>query len=132
MIDDYLTHLLLKEKSQSRETVVEGCLSISSSSAEAAFPNYSISIPNKMVDLFLSGHARVSARRVSMMELGAVDRMRLEKADDGSHSLPDCWSAQRMRLNSFACSAQMPSLSTALITSSSDSSDDVDEEEEKA
>ncbi|XP_032681854.1 probable Na(+)/H(+) antiporter nhx-9 isoform X2 [Odontomachus brunneus] len=78
------------------------------------------------------GRARVPARRVSMLELGTTDRVHSEKADDGSHSLPDCWSAQRMRLNSFACSAQTPSLSTALITSSSESSDDVDEEEEKA
>lgn len=67
-----------------------------------------------------------------MLELGTADRVRAEKADDGSHSLPDCWSAQRMRLNSFACSAQTPSLSTALITSSSESEEDVDEEEEKA
>ncbi|XP_012229515.1 sodium/hydrogen exchanger 3 isoform X2 [Linepithema humile] len=79
---------------------------------------------------------RVPARRVSMMELGFNDRTQsMDRTDDGSHSLPECWSAQRMRLNSFACSpAQMPSLSTALITSStSESSEDVeDEEEEKA
>lgn len=74
-----------------------------------------------------------------MMELGFADRthsLSVDRAvDDGSHSLPDCWSAQRRRLNSLACSSvQMPSLSTALITSStSDSSEDVeDEEEEKA
>lgn len=76
------------------------------------------------------GNAR---RRVSMMELGSVERKNsMDKTgDDGSHSLPDCWSAQRMRLNSFACSpAQMPSLSAALITSStSDSSEDVEDEE---
>lgn len=69
-----------------------------------------------------------------MMELGFTERTHsLDKAaaDDGSHSLPECWSAQRMRLNSFACSSQMPSLSTALITSStSESSEDVDDEEE--
>ncbi|XP_020286417.1 probable Na(+)/H(+) antiporter nhx-9 isoform X2 [Pseudomyrmex gracilis] len=82
---------------------------------------------------------RLPARRVSMMELGFADRthsLSVDRAvDDGSHSLPDCWSAQRRRLNSLACSSvQMPSLSTALITSStSDSSEDVeDEEEEKA
>lgn len=74
-------------------------------------------------------------RRVSMMELGSAERtLSLDKTatDDGSHSLPDCWSAQRMRLN-FACSsAQMPSLSTALITSStSESSEDVEDEEEE-
>lgn len=71
-----------------------------------------------------------------MMELGFNDRTQsMDKTEDGSHSLPECWSAQRRRLNSFACSpAQMPSLSTALITSStSESSEDVeDEEEEKA
>lgn len=71
-----------------------------------------------------------------MMELGLAERtLSLDKTatDDGSHSLPDCWSAQRMRLNSFACSsAQMPSLSTALITSStSESSEDVEDEEEE-
>lgn len=72
-----------------------------------------------------------------MMELGFADRPRSvdKAADDGSHSLPDCWNVQRRRLNSLACSpAQMPSLSTALITSStSESSEDVeDEEDEKA
>ncbi|XP_029671998.1 probable Na(+)/H(+) antiporter nhx-9 isoform X2 [Formica exsecta] len=81
------------------------------------------------------GKPKVPARRrVSMMELGFTERTHsLDKAaaDDGSHSLPECWSAQRMRLNSFACSSQMPSLSTALITSStSESSEDVDDEEE--
>lgn len=87
--------------------------------------------PNRTFD-FLVGKSRVPARRVSMLELGTADRVHSEKADDGSHSLPDCWSAQRMRFNSFACSAQMPSLSTALITSSSESSEDMDEEEERA
>ncbi|XP_072754359.1 probable Na(+)/H(+) antiporter nhx-3 isoform X2 [Anoplolepis gracilipes] len=82
------------------------------------------------------GNPRVpTRRRVSMMELGSERTFSLDKtaADDGSHSLPDCWSAQRMRLNSFACSsAQMPSLSTALITSStSESSEDVENEEEE-
>ncbi|GAB1866101.1 Sodium/hydrogen exchanger [Camponotus japonicus] len=82
------------------------------------------------------GNPRVPARRrVSMMELGSAERtLSLDKTatDDGSHSLPDCWSAQRMRLN-FACSStQMPSLSTALITSStSESSEDVEDEEEE-
>lgn len=69
-----------------------------------------------------------------MMELGSERTHSLDKtaADDGSHSLPDCWSGQRMRINSFACSSQMPSLSTALITSStSESSEDVDDEEEE-
>ncbi|XP_071572768.1 sodium/hydrogen exchanger 3 isoform X3 [Temnothorax nylanderi] len=77
---------------------------------------------------------RVPARRVSMMELGYADRARLgdRAADDGSHSLPDCWNVQRARLNSLACLPHMPSLSTALLTSStSDSSEDVDDEEEE-
>jgi hypothetical protein len=67
-----------------------------------------------------------------MMELGCADRMD-RSADNGSHSLPDCWGVQRRRLNSLACSpAQLPSLSTALITSStSESSDDIDDEEEE-
>lgn len=67
-----------------------------------------------------------------MMELGYADRTD-RTADNGSHSLPDCWGIQRRRLNSFACSpAQLPSLSTALITSStSESSEDVDDDEEE-
>ncbi|KAL6444192.1 hypothetical protein ACFW04_001847 [Cataglyphis niger] len=81
------------------------------------------------------GNPKVPARRrVSMMELGSGRTHSLDKtaADDGSHSLPDCWSGQRMRINSFAGSSQMPSLSTALITSStSESSEDVDDEEEE-
>ncbi|XP_029175073.1 probable Na(+)/H(+) antiporter nhx-3 isoform X2 [Nylanderia fulva] len=81
------------------------------------------------------GNSRVPARRrVSMMELGSAERKNSmdRTGDDGSHSLPDCWSAQRMRINSFACSsAQMPSLSTALITSStSESSEDVEDDED--
>ncbi|KAL0124608.1 hypothetical protein PUN28_006456 [Cardiocondyla obscurior] len=80
---------------------------------------------------------RVPMRRVSMMELGFADRAHLmdKTANDGSHSLPDCRNVQRVRLNSLAClPAQMPSLSAALITSStSESSEDVeDEEEDKA
>lgn len=74
-------------------------------------------------------------RRVSMMELGFADRVHsVDRADDGSHSLPDCWNVQRVRLNSLACLPAQPTLSTALITSStSESSEDVeDEEEEKA
>ncbi|XP_024894219.1 probable Na(+)/H(+) antiporter nhx-9 isoform X3 [Temnothorax curvispinosus] len=77
---------------------------------------------------------RVPARRVSMMELGFADRARSgdRAADDGSHSLPDCWNVQRARLNSLACLPHMPSLSTALLTSStSESSEDVDDEEEE-
>ncbi|XP_036140482.1 probable Na(+)/H(+) antiporter nhx-9 isoform X2 [Monomorium pharaonis] len=76
---------------------------------------------------------RVPARRVSMMELGFADRT--HSMDDGSHSLPDCRHVQRVRLNSLACTpAHLPSLSTALIaaSSTSESSEDVDEEEERA
>ncbi|XP_077273016.1 na[+]/H[+] hydrogen exchanger 2 isoform X3 [Temnothorax americanus] len=77
---------------------------------------------------------RVPARRVSMMELGFADRARSgdRAADDGSHSLPDCWNVQRARLNSLACLPHMPSLSTALLTSStSESSEDEDDEKEE-
>ncbi|XP_076246587.1 na[+]/H[+] hydrogen exchanger 2 isoform X2 [Calliopsis andreniformis] len=75
-----------------------------------------------------------SSRRVSMMELGSMERSHLEKGtDDGSHSLPECWNpSQRLRMSLFPCSAQVPSLSTALITSSSESSEELDEEEERA
>lgn len=81
---------------------------------------------------FFPGVPRVPARRVSMMELGCSDRA-YRMTDNGSHSLPDCWGVQRRRLNSLACSpAQLPSLSTALITSStSESSEDIDDEEEE-
>lgn len=67
-----------------------------------------------------------------MMELGSIGKPRSEKGDDGSHSLPECWNPQRLLMSSFPCSAQVPSLSTALITSSSESSEEIDEEEEKA
>ena len=69
-----------------------------------------------------------------MMELGSMERARSEKrAYDGSHSLPECWNhPQRLRMSSFPYSAQVPSLSTALIASSSESSEDIDEEEENA
>ncbi|XP_076684769.1 na[+]/H[+] hydrogen exchanger 2 isoform X2 [Andrena cerasifolii] len=77
---------------------------------------------------------RGPTRRVSMMELGSMERARSEKrAYDGSHSLPECWNhPQRLRMSSFPYSAQVPSLSTALIASSSESSEDIDEEEENA
>ncbi|XP_015431274.1 PREDICTED: probable Na(+)/H(+) antiporter nhx-9 [Dufourea novaeangliae] len=73
-------------------------------------------------------------RRVSMMELGSMERSRSDKVtDDGSHSLPECWNPpHKYRMTSFPYSAQVPSLSTALITDSSESSEDIDEEEEKA
>lgn len=68
-----------------------------------------------------------------MMELGSMEKSHSDKCtDDGSHSLPECWNAQRVRMTSFPYSAQVPSLSTALITSSSESSEEIDEEEEKA
>ncbi|XP_017881966.1 sodium/hydrogen exchanger 3 isoform X2 [Ceratina calcarata] len=72
------------------------------------------------------------ARRVSMMELGSMERSHSDR-DDGSHSLPEYWHPpQRMRLNSSPYSAHLPSLSTALITSSSESSEEIDEEEKRA
>ncbi|XP_014600953.1 PREDICTED: sodium/hydrogen exchanger 3 isoform X3 [Polistes canadensis] len=71
-------------------------------------------------------------RRVSMMELGTMEKS-LERNEDGSRSLPECWNPQRIRMSSYLCSAQLPSLSTALITSSSsESSEEIDEEEERA
>lgn len=66
-----------------------------------------------------------------MMELGTMEKS-LERNEDGSRSLPECWNSQRIRMSSYLCSAQLPSLSTALITSSSESSDEIDEEEERA
>lgn len=69
-----------------------------------------------------------------MMELGSMERSQSDKVtDDGSHSLPECWNPpHKYRMSSFPYSAQVPSLSTALITDSSESSEDIDEEEEKA
>ncbi|XP_053980486.1 sodium/hydrogen exchanger 3-like isoform X2 [Hylaeus volcanicus] len=81
-----------------------------------------------------SNGRRGPTRRVSMMELGSMERSQSDKVtDDGSHSLPECWNTpQKYRMGSFSYSAQVPSLSTALITSSSESSEDIDEEEENA
>ncbi|XP_015175172.1 PREDICTED: sodium/hydrogen exchanger 3 isoform X4 [Polistes dominula] len=70
-------------------------------------------------------------RRVSMMELGTMEKS-LERNEDGSRSLPECWNPQRIRMSSYLSPAQLPSLSTALITSSSESSEEIDEEEERA
>lgn len=69
-----------------------------------------------------------------MMELCSMEKSHSEKCgtEDGSHSLPECWNPQRLRMSSFPYSAQVPSLSTALITSSSEDSEEIDEEEEKA
>ncbi|KAL2737141.1 sodium/hydrogen exchanger 3 isoform X1 [Vespula maculifrons] len=75
--------------------------------------------------------SKSSVRRVSMMELGTMERA-LERNEDGSRSLPECWNPHRLRMSSYICSAQLPSLSTALITSSSESSEEIDEEEERA
>ncbi|XP_031830513.1 na[+]/H[+] hydrogen exchanger 2 isoform X3 [Nomia melanderi] len=81
-----------------------------------------------------SNGRRGPTRRVSMMELGSMERSQSDKVtDDGSHSLPECWNPpHKYRMSSFPYSAQVPSLSTALITDSSESSEDIDEEEEKA
>ncbi|XP_034186248.1 na[+]/H[+] hydrogen exchanger 2 [Osmia lignaria lignaria] len=80
------------------------------------------------------GGKKPPTRRVSMMELCSMERSNSERGtEDGSHSLPECWNhPQRLRMSSFPYSAQVPSLSTALITSSSESSEEIDEEEEKA
>lgn len=86
-----------------------------------------LSTPTRNTD----SSSKSSARRVSMMELGAMDRSS-DKTDDGSHSLPECWNPQKLRMSSYLCAGQVPSLSTALITSSSESSEEIDEEEEHA
>lgn len=57
------------------------------------------------------------------MELRSVEPISQEKPTNGSHSLPECWNPQKLRLSQFPYTAKTPSLSTALITSSSDSSD---------
>ncbi|XP_012274264.1 sodium/hydrogen exchanger 3 isoform X1 [Orussus abietinus] len=70
-----------------------------------------------------------TTRRGSMMELGSTERMPKERATNGSHSLPECWNPQRLRLaTSFPCAGKQPSLSAALITSSSESSEDYEED----
>ncbi|XP_078038317.1 na[+]/H[+] hydrogen exchanger 2 isoform X3 [Augochlora pura] len=81
-----------------------------------------------------SNSRRGPARRVSMMELGSMETSQSDMVtEDGSHSLPECWNPpHNYRMSSFPYSAQVPSLSTALIMDSSESSEDIDEEEEKA
>ncbi|XP_016908863.1 sodium/hydrogen exchanger 3 isoform X1 [Apis cerana] len=89
--------------------------------------------PTKTFSEYEKDNKKGPTRRVSMMELGSMEKSHSDKCtDDGSHSLPECWNAQRVRMTSFPYSAQVPSLSTALITSSSESSEEIDEEEEKA
>ncbi|XP_043283772.1 probable Na(+)/H(+) antiporter nhx-9 isoform X2 [Venturia canescens] len=72
---------------------------------------------------------RTSRRRGSMMELGsAVDKSSKDKTN-GSHSLPECWNNQRLRRQTnFPGTARAASLSAALITSSSESSEDYEED----
>ncbi|XP_066602995.1 probable Na(+)/H(+) antiporter nhx-9 isoform X2 [Prorops nasuta] len=72
-------------------------------------------------------------RRGSMMELGTLERMRRDRmANNGSNSLPECRNPRRMRLASFSCSTTKAlSFAAALMESSSDSSEDVDEDGEK-
>ncbi|XP_017766179.1 PREDICTED: sodium/hydrogen exchanger 3 isoform X1 [Eufriesea mexicana] len=89
--------------------------------------------PTKSFSEYEKGDKKGPARRVSMMELGSMEKTHSDKVtEDGSHSLPECWNPQRLRMSSFPYSAQVPSLSTALINSSSESSEEIDEEEEKA
>ncbi|XP_020710161.2 probable Na(+)/H(+) antiporter nhx-9 isoform X2 [Athalia rosae] len=73
--------------------------------------------------LRISDNPRRSSRRGSMMELRSVEPISEEKTTNGAHSLPECWNPQKLRLSQYPYSAKTPSLSTALITSSSDSSD---------
>ncbi|XP_074093894.1 na[+]/H[+] hydrogen exchanger 2 isoform X5 [Cotesia typhae] len=73
-------------------------------------------------------------RRGSMMELSSAESIHKEKVNNnGSHSLPEYWNSQRLRLQqsqtTFPCStANAPSLSTALISSSTESSEDYEED----
>ncbi|XP_015109560.1 probable Na(+)/H(+) antiporter nhx-9 isoform X1 [Diachasma alloeum] len=75
-------------------------------------------------------NARSVKRRGSMMELSSAESINKEKLNNGSHSLPEYWNTQRLRLQTtFPCSTtKAPSLSTALISSSTESSDDYEEE----
>ncbi|XP_015510972.1 probable Na(+)/H(+) antiporter nhx-9 isoform X1 [Neodiprion lecontei] len=73
--------------------------------------------------LRITDGAHRSSRRGSMMELRSVEPISQEKPANGSHSLPECWNPQKLRLSQFPYTVKTPSLSTALITSSSDSSD---------
>lgn len=65
-----------------------------------------------------------------MMELSSGNVMNKEKVNNGSHSLPEYWNSQRLRLQTtFPCSTvNAPSLSTALISSSTESSEDYEED----
>ncbi|XP_053593864.1 probable Na(+)/H(+) antiporter nhx-9 isoform X4 [Microplitis demolitor] len=73
-------------------------------------------------------------RRGSMMELNSAESIHKEKVNNnGSHSLPEYWNSQRLRLQqsqtTFPCSTgNAPSLSTALISSSTESSEDYEED----
>lgn len=72
----------------------------------------------------------LTRRRGSMMELGALESSAKEKNNKGSHSLPEYWNPHRLRFTSFSYSGKEPaSLSTALITSSSNSSVELEEED---
>lgn len=68
------------------------------------------------------------------MELSSAESIHKEKVNNnGSHSLPEYWNSQRLRLQqsqtTFPCStANAPSLSTALISSSTESSEDYEED----
>ncbi|KAK0158559.1 hypothetical protein PV328_009545 [Microctonus aethiopoides] len=69
-------------------------------------------------------------RRGSMMELSSAESIHKEKVNNGSHSLPEYWNSQRLRRQTtFPCpTANAPSLSTALISSSTESSEDYEED----
>ncbi|XP_034942039.1 sodium/hydrogen exchanger 3 isoform X2 [Chelonus insularis] len=78
-----------------------------------------------------SDKSNKAKRRGSMMELSSAESIHNEKANNGSHSLPEYWNSQRLRLQTTFPSTTVqnaPSLSTALISSSTESSEDYEED----
>lgn len=65
-----------------------------------------------------------------MIELSSAESIMKENLNNGSHSLPEYWNTQRIRIqtNTFPCETiKPPSLSAVLIASSTESSDDYDD-----
>ncbi|XP_044009596.1 probable Na(+)/H(+) antiporter nhx-9 isoform X2 [Aphidius gifuensis] len=86
---------------------------------------------------FLDGHTstknldetKSTRRRGSMMELNTVPVIN-ESFNNGSHSLPEYWNTQRLRIqtSTFPCeTTKAPNMSTVLISSSTESSDDYED-----
>lgn len=64
-----------------------------------------------------------------MMELNTVPVIN-ESFNNGSHSLPEYWNTQRLRIqtSTFPCeTTKAPNMSTVLISSSTESSDDYED-----